>query len=1020
MDLGVAKLLDATVALTRAGQFTGTVLYAAPEQFRDDRVGPASDLYALGVLLYELATGRNPFFRRDPVAVIQAHIEYVPPAVNDVDKDFSAFASEVVRTLMAKEAAERFSTAGALRAILEEAESSRWWSRREAELLRRERRLPRIPVQRRTALHGRAEALDTLQRAWQSAADGSGGFVLVEGEAGIGKSRVLDALLERAGRERAHVLYGAFGLGGGLTGLTDAIVGFLGAGDLEAALTVRLEEHRELVPALAARLRGQVPPPGAANLDAEGLATLLCRLAGRLAADRPVLWLVDDVHLAREEGLSLLRALARAARQGAVLLVATAHPGASAEALRGEGSTVALGRLGARDVVELLTDALQNDVLAERLSGRIAAASDGVPLFVFELLRVMGESKALEQRPDGRWTQTGRLTEIDVPPDIRALMFARLAEIADEDRELLDVAAIQGHAFDAGLVAAVLEAKRVHVLRRLAVLERRSGMVRARGGRYVFDQRQLQETLRAEVPPELAGEYHALLAEAYEARVEGTVEGEDAVFLATHHLQGIRPVRALDVLVPALDHLERALRNDEFLDLARLAVSREGALVGRDRAVVLMRWGERLTQLGVIREVVEPLDEALDLLDTFDDDALAARIRFLEARTRIMQADLEGAREVLEVVKRLARAAGAEELEARTTGMVGVLLDNTGRSEEGLPYLREHLAVARALGDEKSEMIAACNLGLALRNTGARTEAREMMERQLELAVRVRDPRAEAIAYGNLSLVADDAGEKDLAREYLHKNVELARRTGSRQSEAAACGNLGLDYVRNGELEEAWAWIDRERTLAEELGDHLQLAHANAHLAGLLQRLGRPELAARTRAPIVRVFRDLGRARDALDAEHHTAWSLWDAGHTVDARRLQEETIREAETQGLATALPQLLLGLARMEEDPLAVDRLADRAVGLAPDDDRLRLHFLALGATSAGDARAVAARLPAHQTAFRDLERDVLLWKATGDAEALASAKRRLEALTRSAPPAYRASMRDGLPMYREISSA
>ena len=59
-------------------------------------------------------------------------------------------------------------------------------------------------------------------------------------------------------------------------------------------------------------------------------------------------------------------------------------------------------------------------------------------------------------------------------------------------------------------------------------------------------------------------------------------------------------------------------------------------------------------------------------------------------------------------------------------------------------------------------------------------------------------------------------------------------------------------------------------------------------------------------------------------------------------------------------------------------------------------------------------------HQTAFRDQERDYLLWKATGDAGARAAAKRRLEALARTAPPAYRASMRDGLPMYREISGA
>ena len=61
MDLGVARLQEASLSLTHEGQFAGSVLYAAPEQFTSEKVGPPVDLYALGVLLYELATGENPF-----------------------------------------------------------------------------------------------------------------------------------------------------------------------------------------------------------------------------------------------------------------------------------------------------------------------------------------------------------------------------------------------------------------------------------------------------------------------------------------------------------------------------------------------------------------------------------------------------------------------------------------------------------------------------------------------------------------------------------------------------------------------------------------------------------------------------------------------------------------------------------------------------------------------------------------------------------------------------------------------
>jgi serine/threonine-protein kinase len=64
MDLGVARLVEETVALTRDGQFTGSVLYAAPEQFEAAGVGPQADLYSIGVMLFELASGSNPFQSR--------------------------------------------------------------------------------------------------------------------------------------------------------------------------------------------------------------------------------------------------------------------------------------------------------------------------------------------------------------------------------------------------------------------------------------------------------------------------------------------------------------------------------------------------------------------------------------------------------------------------------------------------------------------------------------------------------------------------------------------------------------------------------------------------------------------------------------------------------------------------------------------------------------------------------------------------------------------------------------------
>jgi serine/threonine-protein kinase len=127
MDLGVAKLQEVTLAITKEGQFAGSLLYASPEQFGKGPVGPAADLYSLGVMLYELATGQNPFRSDDAASVIQAHLNEIPPRAHERNEDLSLFLAEVVATLLAKSPADRFESAAALHAVLTEAEQAAWW-----------------------------------------------------------------------------------------------------------------------------------------------------------------------------------------------------------------------------------------------------------------------------------------------------------------------------------------------------------------------------------------------------------------------------------------------------------------------------------------------------------------------------------------------------------------------------------------------------------------------------------------------------------------------------------------------------------------------------------------------------------------------------------------------------------------------------------------------------------------------------------------------------------------------------
>ena len=165
-------------------------------------------------------------------------------------------------------------------------------------------------------------------------------------------------------------------------------------------------------------------------------------------------------------------------------------------------------------MVAIIDEALEGDAVPAKLAKQIARKSDGVPFFVLEMAR--GLKQALDRRQE--------IAEIEVPSAVRDVIGGRLASLEEEDRALLAIAAVLGVEFDPDLVARVGDQKAIRVFQRLAVLERRTGIVRSAGPRFRFDHSQMQEILYLDLHERLREEYHAALADAFaeRERVEGT------------------------------------------------------------------------------------------------------------------------------------------------------------------------------------------------------------------------------------------------------------------------------------------------------------------------------------------------------------------------------------------------------------------------------------------------------------------------------------------------------------------
>jgi len=309
-----------------------------------------------------------------------------------------------------------------------------------------------VPRVARDALVGRGRELRELEQALAEASTGRGSFFLLAGEPGVGKTRLAEAISERARAEGGLVLSGHCWEGGGAPAFWPWV----------AVLRTYLREHgsdatldraradayiRQLVP----ELQGSgLEAPHAPSIDSENARfALFDAVAGFLreaAREAPVVIVLEDLHAADEPSLLLLSFLARELRTTRVLVIGTYRPleGMDTADLLGrlstQGRMISLQGLGAGDVRKFVADRT-GAAAAEGLTRELHALTEGNPFFMEEVLRLL-LAEGLLDRPEA--LSGGRLP---VPAGVREAIHKRLRPLSDEVMEVLRRGAVIGKEF---------------------------------------------------------------------------------------------------------------------------------------------------------------------------------------------------------------------------------------------------------------------------------------------------------------------------------------------------------------------------------------------------------------------------------------------------------------------------------------------------------------------------------------------------------------------------------------------
>ena len=445
-----------------------------------------------------------------------------------------------------------------------------------------------------TRLVGRSRELGQGREALEALRAGRGGVLVVAGDAGIGKTRLLNELRELAEREGSSWLEGrcvSYGESLPYWPFRDLLRGeWIGAAPEEPELRVRVGLRRRLDQLFGDRAHELYPYLGgllevALEHEAEARTSQLSpealqwrtfevvgQLFARLAESAPLVLALEDLHWADSTSVLLLEQLLSLAEEAPVLLVLSLrperdHPSWSLREHAGREfphllREIDLGPLGDADG-ELLAALVAPATLPAELERRVLEAADGNPFFLEELVRSLADVGALVRTDDG-W-RFDHAVEVEVPPTVEKAILARLDRLSAPARDLATAASALGRTFLLQLLEGVLgdvSADSLHELQRLGLLRQSRRWPQPE---YRFRHALIQETAYRTLLSEQRMRLHRRAAEWLEDRYAER-DAEVLGLLAYHWLRAEDESKAAGYLLRAGDKARLEYALDEAIE----------------------------------------------------------------------------------------------------------------------------------------------------------------------------------------------------------------------------------------------------------------------------------------------------------------------------------------------------------------------------------------------------------------------------------------------------------------------
>lgn len=744
-------------------------------------------------------------------------------------------------------------------------------------------------------LVGRGRELGQLHEAFERMQAGRAQLVVVAGEAGSGKSRLVDEWL--AGLDAERRLAAVTLRRAACSSLGEPTYGVFAALFREA---YRVEQADSLATAhdkLDAGLRAQgaqadeaaliagvlqhllgLAPVGEADIDPEQLQRQIV-LAARALVERrlqqqPLLVVVEDLHWADAASVDLLAAVLDQLAGRALMLLVTQRPDARPLRAPAAGQTRLLLEALPLTQARALVGALLGDDADEGLQAFVAGRSGGNPLFVEEILRSLIADGRLARDPAGGWRGATAFEQADVPATLHGLLLSRIDRLDAPARQLLQVAAALGAEFDAALLRGVEAAAE----RPLEALVQADLLQPAGDARWRFTHALLHEVVYQNLLLARRSELHRRIGCALEGLAGAVPQRLAELEALGHHwslsddprkgagylLAAGERARALYANEDAMRHFERVLRTLATLGDAASALPE--ALSAREALADLCglvgRRDDALRHYGLL--LAPPAGDA----DRIRAARLQRKIGGLQweagARDQALACFDAGLATLASLGEEASVAAAIER--AGLLQERGRLAFRAGENAVAIALAERALqAVAGVAGREAAivEVQARNTLGIALARTGRPADAVVEIERSIALAERHELLQAACRGHANLGVLCASL-DPQRSIETCQRGLALARQVGDLGFQANLYANLAVAYcaltnrceAEGIEAAQAAVQLDRRLGLLDHLavplivlgqiqqchGDHGRAFACYREALALAERIGEPQL----------------------------------------------------------------------------------------------------------------------------------------------------------------------------------